>query len=154
VIEILIVQSLAWHMQGDIPAALIPLEQALTLAEPEGYVRIFAGEGSPMTSLLNEALKQEITPSYVRRLIESIDMANGRLHGKPPKVSETLSEPLSIRERDVLRMLASDLSGPDIARELMVSLNTLRTHTKNIYDKLQVNNRRSAVRRAEELDLI
>ena len=61
--------------------------------------------------------------------------------------------PLSEREREVLRLLRTDLSGPDIARELIVSLNTLRTHTKNIYSKLEVNNRRAAVRRAEELDL-
>jgi LuxR family transcriptional regulator, maltose regulon positive regulatory protein len=62
-------------------------------------------------------------------------------------------EPLSEREREVLRLLRTDLSGPEIARELIVSLNTLRTHTKNIYAKLEVNNRRTAVRRAEELDL-
>jgi LuxR family maltose regulon positive regulatory protein len=65
-----------------------------------------------------------------------------------------LIEPLSGREVDVLRLLASDLGGPDIARELVVSLNTVRTHTKNIYAKLGVNNRRAAVRRAEELHLL
>jgi LuxR family maltose regulon positive regulatory protein len=54
----------------------------------------------------------------------------------------------------VLRLLASELSGPDIARELMVSLNTMRTHTKNVYMKLGVNNRRTAVRRAQELSLL
>jgi LuxR family maltose regulon positive regulatory protein len=64
-----------------------------------------------------------------------------------------MSEPLSERELEVLRLLGTDLNGPEIARELMVSLNTLRTHTKNIYDKLRVNNRRAAVHRAEELDL-
>ena len=64
-----------------------------------------------------------------------------------------LIEPLSDRESDVLRLLRSDLSGPDIARELVVSLNTVRTHTKNIFEKLGVNSRRAAVRRAEELQL-
>jgi LuxR family maltose regulon positive regulatory protein len=64
-----------------------------------------------------------------------------------------MSEPLSERERDVLRLLGTYLSGPQIARELMMSLNTLRTHTKNIYDKLGVNSRQDAVRRAEELEL-
>ena len=62
-----------------------------------------------------------------------------------------LVDPLSARELDVLRLLGTDLDGPDIARELFVSLNTVRTHTKNIYAKLGVNNRRAAVRRAEEL---
>lgn len=63
-------------------------------------------------------------------------------------------EPLSERELDVLRLLGTDLDGPDIARELIVSLNTVRTHTQHIYAKLGVNNRRAAVRRAEELDLL
>ncbi len=64
-----------------------------------------------------------------------------------------LVEPLSEREIEVLRLLRSELSGPEIAQQLVVSLNTLRTHTKNIFNKLGVNNRRAAVRRAEELDL-
>ena len=62
-------------------------------------------------------------------------------------------EPLSERERDVLRLLMTELTGPDIARELVLSLNTVRSHTKNIYAKLGVNNRRAAVRRAQDLDL-
>ncbi|RYE87027.1 MAG: response regulator transcription factor, partial [Hyphomicrobiales bacterium] len=72
---------------------------------------------------------------------------------QPPRHPD-LIEPLSERELDVLRLLRTDLGGPDIARELMVSENTMRTHTKNIYDKLGVNSRRAAVRRAEELDLL
>jgi LuxR family maltose regulon positive regulatory protein len=67
--------------------------------------------------------------------------------------SQALIEPLSERELDVLRLLGTDLDGPDIARQLVVSLNTMRTHTKNIYAKLGVNNRRAAVRRAGELGL-
>ena len=69
-------------------------------------------------------------------------------------VKQGLIEPLSERELDVLRLLGTDLDGPDIARELVVSLNTVRTHTKNIYAKLGVNNRRAAVRRGRELDLL
>jgi LuxR family transcriptional regulator, maltose regulon positive regulatory protein len=64
-----------------------------------------------------------------------------------------LIEPLSERELEVLRLLRTDLTGPEIARELVVSLNTMRTHTKNIYSKLGVDNRRAAIRRAEELKL-
>ena len=71
-----------------------------------------------------------------------------------PEDRQGLIEPLSERELDVLRLLGTDLDGPDIARELVVSLNTVRTHTKNIYAKLGVNNRRAAVRRAEQLDLL
>ncbi|WP_342431252.1 LuxR C-terminal-related transcriptional regulator [Neobacillus sp. FSL H8-0543] len=147
-IEILIVQALAYHMQGDIPAALVPLERALALAEPEGYFRNFVDEGRPMVALLEASLKQGIAPNYVRHLLRAFGKTEGRT---PEKI--VMIEPLSEREREVLRLLRTDLNGPDIARELMVSLNTLRTHTKNIYAKLEVNNRRAAVRRAEELDL-
>jgi LuxR family maltose regulon positive regulatory protein len=76
----------------------------------------------------------------------------GSAEDRPP-VKQVLIEPLSERELEVLRLLRTDLNGPEIARELIVSLNTMRTHTKNIYSKLGVTNRRAAVLRAEELDL-
>jgi LuxR family transcriptional regulator, maltose regulon positive regulatory protein len=160
VIEILIVQALAHHLKGNIPAALVPLERALTLAEPEGYVRIFVDEGKSIMVLLEAALKQGIASNYVHYLLTAFGKAEDTKPAKqvvnePPNKtqSEAQSEPLSERERDVLRLLRTELSGPDIARELMVSLNTLRTHTKNIYDKLGVNNRRAAIRRSEDLDM-
>nr|WP_279591609.1 LuxR C-terminal-related transcriptional regulator [Paenibacillus sp. BK720] len=147
-IEIMIVTALAHQMKGDTPAALGPLERALTLAEPEGYFRIFVDEGQPMEVLLGAASKQGLNPKeFVRRLLAAFSRTK-------PAANHSLREPLSERERDVLRLLRTELSGPDIARELIVSLNTLRTHTKNIYDKLGVNNRRAAVRRSEELDLL
>ena len=148
VIEILVLQALACQARGDIPAALASLRRALTLAEPEGYARIFADEGPPMASLLRAAAKQGIAPSYVRRLLAAVN----KTEDSTP-ASQGLIEPLSERELDVLRLLGTDLGGPEIARELVVSLNTVRTHTKNIYAKLGVNNRRAAVRRARELDL-
>ena len=146
--EILVLQALADQARGDIPAAVAALQRALALAEPEGYIRIFVDEGPPMTSLLRAVTKQGITPGYVRRLLAAVSQT-----GDSSPVSQGLIEPLSERELDVLRLLGTDLGGPDIARELIVSLNTVRTHTKNIYAKLGVNNRRAAVRRARELDL-
>ena len=148
VLEILVLQALAHQARNDIPAALASLQRALTLAEPEGYVRVFVDEGLPMAALLRAAAKQGIVPSYVRRLLAAVSTTEDRV-----PVSQGLIEPLSERELDVLRLLGTDLGGPDIARELVVSLNTVRTHTKNIYAKLGVNNRRAAVRRAAELDL-
>ncbi|HEY6406245.1 MAG TPA: LuxR C-terminal-related transcriptional regulator, partial [Ktedonobacteraceae bacterium] len=148
VIEILVLQALAHQTQGDTPAALMPLERALTLAEPEGYVRMFVDEGPPMALLLEEAAKHGIAPHYVRHLLTALGSTSDRT-----PVKQGLIEPLSERELEVLRLLATGLNGPEIARELVVSLNTMRTHTKNIYSKLGVNNRRAAVRRAEELDL-
>ena len=149
VIEILVLQSLAQQVRGDLPAALVPLERALTLAEPEGYVRVVVDEGPPMALLLEAAAERGISLSYVRRLLSAFEHIEDRTPAK-----QSLIERLSERELDVLRLLATDLDGPDIARELVVSLNTVRTHTKNIYAKLGVNNRRTAVRRAEELDLL
>jgi LuxR family maltose regulon positive regulatory protein len=148
VIEILVLQALVRQARDDVPAALASLQRALTLAEPEGYVRVFVDEGPPMASLLRAAAKLRIAPGYVRRLLAAVN----KTEDSTP-ASQGLIEPLSERELDVLRLLGSDLGGPDIARELVVSLNTVRTHTKNIYAKLGVNNRRAAVRRARELGL-
>ena len=149
VIEILVLQALVHQVRGDVPAALGPLERALALAEPEDYVRRFVDEGAPMVVLLEAAAEQDINPRYVRRLLA----AAGRPETAAPTSTQDLVDPLSQRELDVLRLLGTDLGGPDIARELVVSLHTVRTHTKNIYAKLGVNNRRAAVRRAAELDL-
>jgi LuxR family maltose regulon positive regulatory protein len=149
VIEILVLEALANQLRGDIPAALLPLERALTLAEPEGYVRIFTDEGAPMAALLSAAAERRVALGYVRQLLAAFSSASPR-----PAPVAGLVDPLSERELDVVRLLASDLGGSEIARELVVSLNTVRTHTKNIYTKLGVNNRRAAVRRAEELDLL
>lgn len=149
VIEILVLQAVAQRLRGDIPAALVPLTRALTLAEPEGYVRVFIDEGPLMTALLEAATKHSVAPAYVARLLAAA--------GKPvdPMTkAQGLIDPLSGRELDVLRLLGGDLGGPEIAGELVVSLNTVRTHTKNIYAKLGVNNRRAAVHRGEELGLM
>jgi LuxR family transcriptional regulator, maltose regulon positive regulatory protein len=124
------------------------------LAEPEGYVRVFVDEGPPMAALLRAAAREAhgeqkgIAPSYLRRLLAAVNNTAGNA-----PASQGLIEPLSERELDVLRLLGTDLDGPDIARELIVSLSTVRTHTQNIYAKLGVNNRRAAVRQAEQLNL-
>jgi len=154
VIEILVLQALAHQTQGDLPAALAPLTRAVTLAEPEGYVRVFVDEGPPMAALLRAAAREahgeqkRMAPSYLRRLLAAVNNTAGNA-----PASQGLIEPLSERELDVLRLLGTDLDGPDIARELIVSLSTVRTHTQNIYAKLGVNNRRAAVRQAEQLNL-
>jgi LuxR family maltose regulon positive regulatory protein len=149
VIEILVLQALAHQALGDAAAAMGPLERALVLAEPEGYARVFLDEGPPMAALLAAAGQRGTAPAYVRALLTGVGDRPARPTGAAGPV-----EPLSDRELDVLRLLASDLGGPDIARTLVLSLNTVRTHTKNIYAKLGVNDRRAAVRRATELDLL
>jgi LuxR family maltose regulon positive regulatory protein len=149
VIEILVLEALALHAVGAVSDALVTLERALALAEPQSYVRVFVDEGAPMASLLRAAAKEGIARTYVRRLQAVFTNTDA-----DPRADQGLIEPLSERELEVLRLLATDLNGPEIARTLVVSLNTVRTHTKNIYTKLDVNDRRAAVRRATELHLL
>ncbi len=156
----LVLQALALHAQGEEKRAGQVLKDALALAEPGGFVRIFIGEGPAMVELLQEAARQGVAPDYVRQLLAVFEEAQGKAPAPQPesepvlKEPSPLIEPLSERELDVLRLLRTYLTGPEIAQELMVSLNTMRTHTKNIYSKLGVNNRQDAVRRAQELGLL
>ncbi|HET6938824.1 MAG TPA: LuxR C-terminal-related transcriptional regulator, partial [Nocardioides sp.] len=128
-IEILTLQALAHHAEHgrhDVPGALALLEPALRLAEPEGYVRIFVDEGAPMAALLEALVRRDPSWHYPRRLLGAFERAPAG------PVDQGLVDPLSARELDVLRLLATDLDGPEISRQLYVSLNTVRTHTKNL----------------------
>jgi LuxR family maltose regulon positive regulatory protein len=145
VIEILALEALARH-------DVVPLERGLTLAEPGGWIRVFAGAGPPMVELLEAIARERPDWAYLRRVLDAASPSAEAAPAAPP--SARLVDPLSDRELDVLRLLASDLDGPEIARHLVVSLNTVRTHTKHIYTKLGVNNRRSAVSRAHQLGLL
>ena len=148
-IDILAVQALVHQARGDATAGRSSLVRAIALAEAEGYVRTFADEGPPMAAVLRLAVREPETSTYARRLLAAIASPRPRADSDQP-----LIEPLSERELEVLRLLDSDLDGPDIARELTISLPTVRTHTRNIYAKLGVNSRRAAVRRATELGLL
>ncbi|HEX2981216.1 MAG TPA: LuxR C-terminal-related transcriptional regulator, partial [Anaerolineaceae bacterium] len=159
-IEILIVQSLALQAQGDQAGALAVLERALTLAEPEGYVCVFVNEGEEMRQLIEKISNNLGHPlrGYTARLLaafpQPVTATKPDWTAPVAQAAKTsLLEPLSDRELEVLRLLRSELTGPEIAQQLVVSLNTLRTHTKNIFNKLGANNRRAAILRAEELGL-
>jgi LuxR family maltose regulon positive regulatory protein len=158
VIEILVLQALAPQTQDNIPAALMPLERALALAEPQGYVRIFIDQGAPMAQLLRAAAARGIVPAYIGRLLAASASAQQPSAGEADRptapVAQPMIEPLSQRELDVLRLFKTELSGPEIADALMIGLSTVRTHSKSIYSQLNVTSRRAAVNRAAELDLI
>ncbi|MFZ2420015.1 MAG: LuxR C-terminal-related transcriptional regulator [Anaerolineae bacterium] len=154
-LDILLVQALAHEAQGNRPQALAALERALALAEPEGYVRIFVDEGEAMRLLIEKQSRNRDHPlsDYVDELLAAFTQPVAAPKSAIIHQKSDMIEPLSERELEVLKLLRTELSGPEIAGQLIVSLNTFRTHTKNIFDKLGVNNRRAAVRRAEELDL-
>ncbi|HET6651588.1 MAG TPA: LuxR C-terminal-related transcriptional regulator [Nocardioides sp.] len=151
-LEIGVLRALVRHADGDRAEAFAGLDRALARApEPEGYVRLFLDEGTPMLTLLRDAAGEsgdthDVLHRHARRLLEAV--------GTSRPARDVLPDPLSDRELDVLRLLDSELTGPEIARRLFVSLNTLRTHTKRIFTKLDVNNRAAAVRRARRLGLL
>jgi LuxR family transcriptional regulator, maltose regulon positive regulatory protein len=150
-VEAGLVRALAHRANGDADSAAGDLAAALTAGVPAGYCRLFLDEGQPMTELLGQVAR---TAAHdVRTHAEHLLAATQRQPAPAPagRVSE---EGLSEREREVLRLLATELSGPEIARALYVSVNTLRTHTKHIFSKLDVNTRRAAVRRAADLGLL
>jgi LuxR family maltose regulon positive regulatory protein len=154
-IEIGVARALAQQLRGDTAEALTSLMAALDLAEAEGYVRTFLDEGPPMAALLAVADRQD-SSAYAQRLLAELAAKPDDQPSRPRAtagVSGDAKEVLSSREREVLRLLDTELNGPEIARQLVVSLNTVRTHTKNVYMKLGVTNRRAAILRARELDL-
>jgi LuxR family maltose regulon positive regulatory protein len=156
VIEILLLQTLALQAGGNTDRAMTPLEQALTLAEPGGFIRIFIDEGPLMAHLLYEALARGIKPDYARRLLaafptEELEKTDSLKTGFP---DSGLVEPLSEREIEVLQLIAEGLTNPEIAARLFLSLNTIKVHTRNIYAKLSVNNRIQAVARAKSLGIL
>jgi LuxR family maltose regulon positive regulatory protein len=145
VIEILTLQALAGQAQGRTTEAIPALERALSLAEPEGYVRTFVEEGAPMAGLLREALSRGIAPGYTGKLLAAFGET---------AAAQTLAEPLTQRELEVLRLIAAGLRNQEIADQLIISVATVKRHITNIYGKLGVSHRTQAVARAQELDLV
>jgi LuxR family maltose regulon positive regulatory protein len=155
VIKILALQALAFQAQGDVGQALSALERALSLAEPEGYVRTFVDEGEPMARLLRRALSQGITPNYVARLMAAFgETAESSPSVVQPLVNQPLVDPLSKRELEVLRLVAAGLSNREIAQELVVAVSTVKSHINHIYGKLDVKSRTRAVAQAQALGLL
>ncbi|MDP9143829.1 MAG: LuxR C-terminal-related transcriptional regulator, partial [Actinomycetota bacterium] len=150
VVEILVTQALVLESLHHRVEALDSLAGALTAGVPAGLLRPFLDTGDPLQSLLGEVGRRPATGAYVRAL-----RAAGSAATVMPTTTDGPSQgTLSDRELEVLRLLATPLSGPQIARQLFVSINTLRTHTKRIFTKLEVNTRAAAVSRAADLGLL
>jgi LuxR family maltose regulon positive regulatory protein len=163
IIELRALQALALAASGDEPAALAALAEALTLAWPEGYVRVFVDEGAPMASLLGTllaagprgALGRQLPPDYLRRLTDAFQRVGVASSGRGWRGAVPgLVEPLSERELEVLGLLAAGRSNQQIADELVVALDTVKKHVSHVLDKLGAANRTQAVARARELQLL
>jgi LuxR family transcriptional regulator, maltose regulon positive regulatory protein len=150
VIEMRLLRALAFHVRGDRTDALTALERALVLAEPEGYMRLFIDEGAPMVALLRLAHARGMMPGYVATLLSA---AGSQAEAGSPHPSP-LVEPLTEREREVLRLLVAGVSNAAMARELVITVGTVKRHINSIYGKLGVNSRTQAVARAHTLKLL
>jgi LuxR family maltose regulon positive regulatory protein len=158
VIEALLIRAQVFDDRGDTSEALNALSEALALAEQGGFVRAFIDEGPSLKDLLlkiqDDSTKErkpayaKFSSSYVKKLLLAFEAE------KPPQRIKFREESLSEREVEVLQLIAAGFSNKEIADKLFISLNTVRTHTKNINSKLEVHSRTQAVARAKELGLL
>ena len=152
VIEILVLHGLAQHAVGNLRGALDSLAQALAVAEPEGYLRVFMDEGSRMRDLLRHAISRGLAVPYTRRVLAAFEAP------PPPVVPSGSSagpiQPLTTREHEILRLIAAGLRNQEIAEELSISAATVKRHIANAYGKLGVGHRTEALARAAELKLL
>jgi LuxR family maltose regulon positive regulatory protein len=165
IVQILVLQAVVWRVQGKLDKALRALGRALELAEPEGLVRAFVDSGEPVRLLIAKyglRITDRNLKSYTEKLLAAFGNApaSGQAHTEIPHPlkreipKSEIIEPLSERELEVLRLLVSDLSSTEIADVLFISANTVRSHIKNIYGKLNVHQRDAALERAKELGLL
>jgi LuxR family maltose regulon positive regulatory protein len=169
-IEILVLQATRLHLQDDTNQALAVLEQALAMGEPEGYVRVFVEQGTPMAELLQQAAAHGIAADYVRKLLamlgaEETGRASATASPAPASPAaaspaaaslpaNSMIEPLTGRELEVLQLLGEGRSNQEICKALVITLNTVKKHSSSIYGKLGVHSRTQAVVRAQELGLL
>ena len=152
-VELHLLQSLAWYALNSLSKARESLMNALEIAMPGSYIRLFVDEGEPVEKMLNrlsgDLRDRPQLASYVTRILSAFNPAI-----RKPKQVDGFVKPLTEREMEVLRYIAEGCSNPEIASRLYISPNTLKAHSHNIFMKLNVHNRLQAVNRARELGLI
>ena len=153
-IEVLALQALLEDAEGDEPAALQALEQALNLAQPGDFIRVFADLGPRMATLLELLAKRGIRPGYIERIMPAFPSFPSHPRPLPQPSQADLIQPLFSREIEILAFLAQRLSAKEIAQRLIISDRTVKRHTANIYQKLGVNSRRDAVAIALALGIL
>jgi LuxR family maltose regulon positive regulatory protein len=151
----MVLQSVALHAQGEKDQAVQVLSEALTVAEPEGFIRLFVDEGPLMAQLLHEAASRCVMPDYVSKLLAAFEAEKRDGEGKPGlPPGGALVEPLSPRELKILQLIALGLSNREIGERLFLAVDTIKGHNRILFDKLEVQSRTEAVARAHELGLI
>jgi LuxR family maltose regulon positive regulatory protein len=157
-LKVMVLQALALRSQGEKDQALNLLGDALVLAEPGGFIRLFVDEGLLMAQLLSETAAHGVMQGYVGKLLAAFEAEEQKGKDKfylpPTPAAQPLIEPLSQREIEVLRLIAQGLSNLEICKRLFIALNTVKGHNRMIFDKLQVQSRTEAVARARELGLL
>jgi LuxR family maltose regulon positive regulatory protein len=154
-LKALVLQALVLRAHGEKDKAVQMLCEALALAEPGGFIRLFVDEGAPMAQLLREAASQGVMPAYTGKLLSAFDAEQRKSEGKPAQpLTQPLIEPLSQRELKILQLIAQGLSNREISERLFLALDTVKGHNRNIFDKLQVKSRTEAIARAHELGLL
>jgi LuxR family maltose regulon positive regulatory protein len=152
-LKALVLLAVAFDAAGERPGAVEVLDEALALAEPGGFIRLFVDEGAPMARLLREALSRGVRPEYVRRLLAASPFDDAEWAASPATrvAGSRLAEPLSSRELEVLALIARGLTNQEIALRLYLSLHTVKSHAHTIYAKLGVSSRTQAVARGRAL---
>jgi LuxR family maltose regulon positive regulatory protein len=156
VLKALVLMAVALDAHGERAKAVDLLDEALALAEPGGFIRIFVDEGAPMSRMLSEALSRGFHPAYVRQLLVAF-AASGLEQAAPSRAAAAaigLAEPLSSRELEVLDLIAAGLTNQQIAARLYVSVHTVKSHARNIYAKLGVSSRTQAAATGRALGLL
>jgi LuxR family transcriptional regulator, maltose regulon positive regulatory protein len=154
-LKVMVLEAVALSMHGEKKKAMQQLGDALALAEPNGFIRIFVDEGPPMAQLLSDASAHGIMPDYVAKLLAVFEAEKRKSEDKfsvPP--AQPPRELLSQRELEVLQLIAQGLSNDEIGKRLFLALDTVKGHNRKIFDKLQVQRRTEAVARARELGLL
>ena len=162
-IEILVNKALALQKRNETARAISTILRALFLGEPEGFIRVFITEGTPMLDLLRKVIEYrqdekltetyEVSDSYINNLLTALEIQHQRFQSRG-QTAQALAEPLSEREFDVLKLLAAGLSNREIGENLYVGINTVKTHIRNIYGKLNVRSRTQAIAQAKKLNLL
>jgi LuxR family maltose regulon positive regulatory protein len=154
-LKVMVLQAVALHTQGEKGKAVQLLGEALVLAEPGGFIRLFVDEGEPMAQLLREAASHGVIPDYIGKLLAAFEAEKRKSEDKPAlSPAQPIIEPLSQRELEILKLIAQGLSNREIGERLFLALDTVKGHNRKIFDKLQVQSRTEAIARSRELGLL